>query len=228
MRRDPTTFVRDHYNTVAHRYDSLIQLPERVLFADGRRWAAGQARGDVLEVAVGTGRNLPHYRPGTSVTGIDLSQAMIDVARRRASASAADVQLHVADAQRLPFANATFDTVVATLALCSIPDDRAAVSEAARVLRPCGTLVLLEHVRSPLVSVRTAQRLLEPLLLRLEGDHLLREPDKGVVQAGLHLECLERSTLGIVLRLRARKTAGTDDATSTAPPSDSYQERNSP
>ena len=223
MKRDPTGFVRDHYNSVAHRYDSLIRLPERVLFADGRQWAAGQARGDVLELAVGTGRNLPHYRPGTSVTGIDLSEAMIDVARHQASTSAADVQLHVADAQGLPFADATFDTVVATLALCSIPDDRAAVSEAARVLRPGGTLVLLEHVRSPLVSVRTVQRLLEPLLWRLEGDHVLREPDKRVAQAGLHIELHERSKLGIVLRLQARKTnAGTAAAT----PADMHEERN--
>lgn len=220
MRRDPTGFVRDHYNSVAHRYDSLIRLPERVLFADGRQWAAGQAGGDVLEVAVGTGRNLPHYRPGTSVTGIDLSEAMIDLALRRASASAADVQLHVADAQHLPFADASFDTVVATLALCSIPNDAVALSEAARVLRPGGTLVLLEHVRSPSVGVRTVQRLLEPLLLRFEGDHLLREPDKRAVQAGLQVELLERSKLGIVLRLTARKRSAGDDDTMAATPAD--------
>lgn len=225
MRRDPTAFVRDHYDSVAHRYDSVIRLPERVLFADGRQWAAGRARGDVLEMAVGTGRNLPHYRPGTRVIGIDLSEAMIDVARRRASASAADVQLQVADAQHLPFADATFDTVVATLALCSIPDDGAAVSEAARVLRPGGTLVLLEHVRSPMASVRTVQRLLEPLLLRLEGDHLLRQPDEHVAQAGLRIDLLERSKLGIVLRLQARKTPDRDDGTAAATPTDSSQER---
>ena len=226
MTRDPTGSVRNHYDSVAHRYESLIRLPERVLFADGRQWVADRVSGDVLEVAVGTGRNLRHYRPGTSVTGIDLSEAMIEVARGRASASTADVQLQVADAQHLPFADASFDTVVATLALCSIPDDGAAVTEAARVLRPGGTLVLLEHVRSPSVSVRTVQRLLEPLLLRLEGDHLLREPDKRVAQAGLHVELLERSKLGIVLRLQARKTFGRDGGTAAATQANSYEERN--
>ena len=205
MRRDPTGFVRDHYDSVAHRYDRVIRIPERVLFADGRQWAAGQASGEVLEVAVGTGRNLPYYRPGTSVTGVDLSAAMIDVARRRAREGPAGIHLQVADAQHLPFADATFDTVVATLALCSIPNDEVAVAEAARVLRPGGRLVLLEHVRSPSVIVRTVQRLLDPVFLWLEGDHLLREPDKRVAKAGLQIELLERSKLGIVLRLQARK-----------------------
>lgn len=208
MNRDPTRFVRDHYDSVAHRYDRLVRLPERLLFAGGRPWAAGQADGDVLELAIGTGRNLPHYRARVSVTGVDVSAGMIEIARCRARESAAAVRLHVADAQQLPFADAVFDTVVATLALCSIPDDERAVAEAARVLRPGGKLVLLEHVRSPSPLIRTLQRLLDPLLLRLEGDHLLREPDKRVAQAGLHIDRLERSHLGIVLRLEASKSAG--------------------
>ncbi|MGI8537391.1 MAG: class I SAM-dependent methyltransferase [Mycobacteriales bacterium] len=204
-RPDPTTFVRDHYNQVAARYDAMIGLPERLLFADGRQWAVGHARGDVLEVAVGTGRNLAHYPPGARVTGIDLSEAMLDLARTRSAGSASPVELRVADAQQLPFGDSSFDTVLATLALCSIPDDAAATREMARVLRPGGTLVLLEHVRSPSRLVRSVQQLLEPLLLRLEGDHLLREPEKRVTEAGLRLDLVERSKLGIVLRLRARK-----------------------
>jgi ubiquinone/menaquinone biosynthesis C-methylase UbiE len=197
--------VRDHYNRVADRYDRVIRIPERLLFADGRQWAASLAQGRVLEVAAGTGRNLPHYRSGTRVTGLDLSSAMIEIARSRAEHAVAEVDLQVADAQNLPFPDAAFDTVVATLALCSIPDDAAAVAEMARVLRPGGTLVLVEHVRSPAAPVRAVQRLLDPPLRRLEGDHLLREPDKLVQRAGLHIDQLDRSKLGIVLRLRAHK-----------------------
>ena len=200
--------------------------PKRVLFADGRQWVADRASGDVLEVAVGTGRNLRHHRPGTIVTGVDLSKESVDIARRRASGSPACVRLHVADAQHLPFADATFDTVVATSALCSIPDDGAAVSEAARALRPGGALVLLEHVRSPLVSVRTVQRLLEALLWRLQGDRVLREPDERVAQAGLHVELLERSELGIVLRLQARKTPGRNGGRAPTTPAGSYEQKN--
>lgn len=208
VRPDPTRFVRDRYDSVARRYDRLIRVPERLLFGDGRRWAAGRADGDVLELAVGTGRNLPHYRAGVRVTGVDISAAMVEIARVRAGRSAAVVQLQVADAQQLPFEDAVFDTVVATLALCSIPDDARALSEAARVLRPGGRLVLLEHVRSPLAGVRAVQHALEPMMLRLEGDHLLREPETRTAQAGLRIDRLERSKLGIVLRLEASKERG--------------------
>lgn len=204
-KRDPTAFIRDHYDMAAGRYDTLIQVPERLLFADGRQWATSQTSGDVLEIAVGTGRNLPHYRAGTRVIGVDLSSGVIEIARERAAHASADVELQVADAQDLPFADASFDTVIATLALCSIPDDAAAVAEIARVLRPGGALVLLEHVRSPSPAVRAAQRLLEPMLLRLEGDHLLRQPEQHVERAGLLIDLLERSKLGIVLRLQAHK-----------------------
>ncbi len=118
----------------------------------------------------------------------------------------ADVRaLRVADAQHLPFADASFDVVVATLAFCSIPDDAAAMTEAARVLRPDGRLILLEHVGSPVLVVRAVQRLLAPLARRVEGDHLLRAPHLCVEAAGLHIDLLERSKLGIVMRLTAHK-----------------------
>jgi SAM-dependent methyltransferase len=90
--------------------------------------------------------------------------------------------------------------VVATLALCTIPDDRRAVAEAARVLRPGGQLLLLEHVRSPIFPVRALQSILNPLSVLLENDLLLREPLRHVEDAGLVVERLERSKWGIVER----------------------------
>jgi len=206
VRREPTAFAREHYDRVSGRYDRLIRVPERLLFGDGRPWAAGQAHGDVLEIAIGTGRNLPHYPADARLTGVDLSPGMLAIARRRADETMADVRaFRVADAQQLPFADASFDAVVATLAFCSIPDDTAAMTEAARVLRPGGTLILLEHVRSPVLVVRVAQRLLAPLAHRVEGDHLLRDPHRCVEAAGLQIALLERSKLGIVMRLTAHK-----------------------
>ena len=199
-----TERVRKLYDKSAARYDRKIAVPERLLFGSGRQWAAGHAAGRTLEVAAGTGRNLPYYGAVT-LTAVDLSAAMLDLAQQRAAALGRDVELSVADAQALPFDTAQFDTVVATLALCSIPDDRAGVAEMARVLKPGGRLVLLDHVRSPLAPVRAVQRVLEPLFLRLEADHLLREPKRRVAEAGLHIEQCERSKLGLVLRLAARK-----------------------
>jgi ubiquinone/menaquinone biosynthesis C-methylase UbiE len=116
-------------------------------------------------VAVGTGRNLAIYPADVRLTGIDLSPRMLDRARDRAAALGRDVELRVADAQDLPFADEVFDTVVCTLGLCSIPDERAAVREMHRVLRPGGRLLLLEHVRSPIRAVRIGQELVEPLFL---------------------------------------------------------------
>lgn len=197
--------VRRIYNESAAGYDRKIQIPERLLFGSGRQWATSLAAGRTLEVAAGTGRNLPHYDRHVALTAIDLSDQMLALARQRAATLGRDVDFHVADAQALPFDETSFDTVVATLALCSIPDDAEGVVEMARVLKRGGRLVLLEHVRSPLVAVRAAQRALQPLFLRLEADHLLREPERRVQEAGLIVEHCERSKLGLVLRLVARK-----------------------
>ena len=202
-----TDRVRGIYEQMAPRYDAMISVAERLLFADGRQWACGQAAGDVLEVAIGTGRNLSFYPADVNLVGIDLSPHMLDVARERAQTLSRPVELRVADAQQLPFAVATFDTVVATLTLCSIPDDALAVREMARVLRPGGHLILVDHVASPKPGVRRVQRLLEPLMVRFMGDHLLREPDVGVHEAGLVIDELARSKWGIVTRLVAHKNA---------------------
>jgi ubiquinone/menaquinone biosynthesis C-methylase UbiE len=204
---DQTARVRRIYEKTAGKYDRSIALFERLLFGGGRRWVCSQAAGEVLEVAVGTGRNLPHYPAEVRLTGIDLSPAMLALARQRARELGRAVELRVGDAQRLDFPDRRFDTVVFTLALCTIPDARRAVGEARRVLRPGGRLLLLEHVRSPRLPVRLVQRALDPLYVRLEADHLLREPLADVMAEGFVVERLERAKLGIVERLSARNPA---------------------
>jgi ubiquinone/menaquinone biosynthesis C-methylase UbiE len=205
MTADRTERVRRHYDRSAGSYDRIISWAEKVLFGGAREWVCSRARGEVLEIAVGTGRNLPFYPGDVRLTGIELSPRMLDVARRRSRELGRETDLRVGDAQNLPFLDASFNTVVATLALCTIPDDRRAVAEAARVLRPGGQLLLLEHVRSSVLPVRLLQRVLEPLTLLLDHDHLLREPLRYVEDAGLVVERLERSKWGIVERLAARK-----------------------
>ena len=200
-----TARVRRRYDTVAARYDGFIRWAEWLFFGDGRRWVCSRARGEVLELAIGTGRNLPFYPADVRLTGIELSPAMLAIARRRARALGREADLREGDAQALAFPDGQFDTVVFTLALCTIPDDRRAVAEAVRVLRPGGYLLALEHVRSPIRPVRAVQRLLEPLAVRCEADHLLREPLDHVRAAGLLVEHLERRKWGIVERLAARK-----------------------
>ena len=201
-----TQRVRSIYDKMADRYDGMIRLSERLFMGDGRRWVCSQARGDVLEIAVGTGRNLPFYPQEVRLTGVDLSPAMLAVARQHAQKLGRAVDLRVGNAQALDFPDASFDTVVCTLSLCTIPDDRRAVAEAMRVLRSGGRLLLLEHVRSPIAAVRILQRLLEPLFVRFWADHLLRDPLDYLASEGLELERVERSAWGIVERLSVRKS----------------------
>lgn len=207
MVTNETERARRHYDNLADRYDRLISAAEATLFGGGRQWVCTQASGAVLEIAVGTGRNFAYYPTDIRLTGIDISPAMLAVADQRAQELGRDVELRVGDAQALALPDARFDTVVATLALCSIPDARRAVAEARRVLRPGGRFLLLEHVRSPILPVRTAQRVLDPLFVRCCADHLLREPLDYLTTEGFIVERVERSKWGIVERIVARKPA---------------------
>jgi ubiquinone/menaquinone biosynthesis C-methylase UbiE len=211
-----TERVRRIQDKTAPRYDRKISFFERILFGGGREWVCSQAEGDVLEIAAGTARNLPFYPADVRITAIELSPEMLAIARKRAEEVGRPADLRLGDAQALDLPEESFDTVVCTLGLCTIPDHRRAVSEAARVLRPGGRLLLLEHVRSPAPIVRAAQRLLEPLTVRFEGDHLLREPLDALAAEGFEVECLERSKWGIVERVAARKPMGDDERTGSS------------
>jgi ubiquinone/menaquinone biosynthesis C-methylase UbiE len=203
-----TERVRRMQDKEAPRYDCQMGFFDRVLFAGGREWACAQARGEVLEIAFGTGRNLPHYPADVHLTAVELSPQMLKIATKRAQELARDVDLRIADAQALEFEDHSFDTVVITFGLCTIPDDRAAAAEAHRVLRPGGRLILLEHVRSPSLAIRAVQRMLDPLSVRFAADHLVRDPLDYLAGVGFEIETVQRLKRGIVERVVARKPDG--------------------
>lgn len=192
------------YEKDAPRYDRTMGFFERLLFRDARRWVCSQASGDVVEIAIGTGLNLPHYPEGVRLTGIELSPAMLERARERAAELGREVDLRVGDATALDLPDDSVDTAVSTFTLCTIPDARAAVGEVRRVLRPGGRFVFAEHVRSPAAPIRFGQRLLNPLAVRFQADHLLREPLEYLSEHGFRLESVERYSAGIVERGVAR------------------------
>ncbi|MET9817329.1 MULTISPECIES: class I SAM-dependent methyltransferase [unclassified Streptomyces] len=199
--------LRRYWDKHAGSYDRQMRYFDRTLFGESRTWVCSQATGDVLEVAIGTGLNLPLYPPGARLTGIEWSPKMLAIARRRAADLGRAADLREADAQALPFSDACFDTVVSTLSLCAIPDDRRAVAEMVRVLKPGGRLLLLDHVAASAWPVRAVQRLVEFVSVPLGGEHFRRRPLRHVEAAGLHIEQHDRFKLGIVERLAARKPA---------------------
>ncbi|MFJ4098408.1 class I SAM-dependent methyltransferase [Amycolatopsis japonica] len=194
-----------YWDGKSRNYDREMQFMDRKLFGDSRAWACGQATGEVLEVAVGTGLNLPLYPDGVTLTGIDLSDGMLTIARGRAERLGHPVTLRRADAHDLPFDADSFDTVVCTLGLCAIPDDGKALREMARVLRPGGRLILLDHIVSSSRPVRGLQWIVEKITVPMAGEHFLRRPSDKIGDLGLAVEQRERFKLGLVERLVARK-----------------------
>lgn len=198
---------RRYWDRSAATYDRPMMMLDRALFHDTRAWVCGQAEGQVLEVAVGTGLNLAHYPPAVALTGIDLSQAMLTLARDRSAAMGREITLQAGDAERLAFPDSSFDTVVCTFGLCAIPDARQAIAEMVRVLRPGGLLLLGDHVASSNTLVRGAQRLVEVVSVPVGGEHFRRRPVALLQAQGLAVHRQQRFALGLVERVAARKPA---------------------
>jgi ubiquinone/menaquinone biosynthesis C-methylase UbiE len=197
--------LRRYWDKHSRSYDKQMAFFDRMVFGDSRQWVCRQAAGDMLEVGVGTGLNLDSYPDGIAITGVDLSPEMLEHARRRAAASGRTVTLKVGDAHRLEFPDASFDTVVCTFALCAIPDERRAIAEMWRVLRPGGQLCLADHVVSTSAPARLLQRMLEVVTIPTGGEHFRRRPVLHVRDQGFVIEQQERFKLGIVERVVARK-----------------------
>lgn len=204
MRRSSGALI-GYWDRQAATYDRRSAGVERRLLADSRRWVCGRARGVTLEIAVGTGANLRHYPDEVDLTGVDWSAAMLHAARRQADLVHRAVRLHQADAAALPFPAATFDTVVSTFALCCVPDERAALAEALRVLRPGGRLVLADHVAASFWPLRALQHVVELVSVPLQGEHYTRRPLAALRGLGVVIEETERLTMGAIERVHARK-----------------------
>ncbi len=205
--KDRTARWQRYWDKHSGSYDKQMGFFDRHVFGDSRAWACGQAAGNVLEVAVGTGLNFEAYPDDITLTGIDWSDAMLDIARDRSSQLGRTATLQQADAHELPFDDASFDTVVCTFGLCAIPDHTRAITEMSRVLRPGGRLILVDHIESTSRAVRAVQRFLEIFTVPLGGEHFLRRPMNQVRAAGLEIDKVDRFKLGLVERLVAQKPA---------------------
>jgi len=204
-RETPTARQKRVWDKAAPSYDKQITFFERTWFAGGREWLGERARGRVLEVAIGTGLNLPHYPANATITGIELSPAMLAIARQRAIGLGRDVDLREGDAEHLPFDDASFDTVVCALSLCTIPNPDAALAEMRRVLGAGGRLLLLDHIGSTWPPIYAAQWLMEQITIRAAGEHFTRRQLPLVKAAGFQVVETERLKAGTVERIHAVK-----------------------
>jgi ubiquinone/menaquinone biosynthesis C-methylase UbiE len=170
----------------------LDRVMDNGVFRRVRREALAPVSGRVLEIGLGTGLNLPFY-PGSvhRIVGVDSNPGVARLAQRRAAEHDMEIEHHRLSAERLPFDSASFDTVVSTFTLCSIPDVQQALAEVRRVLRPEGEFVFLEHGLSPEPAVARWQRRLNPAW-KIVGDgcHLDRDTTGEVRRAGLTIERL--------------------------------------
>jgi ubiquinone/menaquinone biosynthesis C-methylase UbiE len=162
-----------------------------------RARVVAEAQGQVLEVGIGSGRNLPFYRRDVeSVLGVDPSEGLLAMARPHTAWTHFPVQLRQAAVEDLPVDDRAIDTVLMTWTLCSVADPVRALSEIRRVLRPGGSLLFVEHGRAPEPRLQRWQDRLTPVWRRLAGGcHLNRPIDQLVERSGLHLVELETGYL---------------------------------
>jgi ubiquinone/menaquinone biosynthesis C-methylase UbiE len=202
-----TIQTQSRYNRIAPVYDLMESIIERFAFRRWRERLWSQVDGNrVLEVGVGTGKNISHYPRGVQVTAVDLSDKMLERARRRVQELDIKVDLCLMDAQRLGFPDAAFDAAVATFVFCSVPDPVLGLQELGRAVRPGGQILLLEHVRVNKPVIGKLMDLLDPFVVRLMGPHINRRTVENVKKAGLEIEQVEELAPGGLVKLIVART----------------------
>ncbi len=191
---------------LAAMYDPLVAPLDSMGVRRWREWAVSAARGRTLELGVGTGLNLPHYRAAESVAAIDSDGASLRRALSRRNGNGESITLYQARAEALPFVDGTFDAVVGTLTFCSIGDPARALSEARRVLKSGGAFRLVEHVRADNQLMAGLQDLATPLWKEIAaGCHLNRDTRAAVEQAGFRVRAVHRRIGGLFIGIDAVK-----------------------
>ena len=180
-------------------YDPLGVAMERGWMGRRRERLLSGARGEVLEIGGGTGTNLPHYGGVDRVTVVEPDPFMRKRLGPKSRAARVPVEVSAAGAEALPFADGSFDTVVSTLVLCTVPDQESALREIRRVLRPDGRLLFIEHIRASGSMARWQDRI-EPLWKRLlAGCHPNRDTVATIERTGFEMQTLESFYPPVVL-----------------------------
>ncbi|MBA7708849.1 Demethylmenaquinone methyltransferase [subsurface metagenome] len=195
------------YDRASRNYDRMESFVERLFFRRFREQALSHARGDVLEVGVGTGKNLHYYPSELQVTAVDFSSGMLERAHEQKEYLGLDrVTLMKMDVEDLKFPDASFDTVISTFVFCTVPDPLKGLTEVYRVLRPGGKAVFLEHMKSrnPLVNLFLGLMNLysRPVL----GTSMLRRTQENITTSGFNIILVNHLLLDVVRLIVTEKT----------------------
>lgn len=182
-----TIRVKRKYDKASYTYDIMELFQEKLFYSRWRRMASRYLHGKTLEVGVGTGKNVKYYPKNASVIAIDISEKMLRKAASRAGELDLDVDFIVMDAQNLAFKEGVFDSTLATFVFCSVPDPIRGISELARVSKPDGTMVFLEHVRSSNRLLGVVMDLVNPLIRWLTGVNINRDTTRNIQKGGATL-----------------------------------------
>lgn len=190
------------YDRIAPWYDFLDAIPEHLFYRSWRRelWKNVSA-GRILEIGVGTGKNIGNYPPEAQVTAIDISAQMLEKAAARSTVRQdVSIELMVMDVRELNFNSGTFDSVVGSFVLTVLADPLPALKEIKRVLKPGGELILLDFVRSRHKTIALLQDLCAPLTLAVYQAHINRDPARIIERSGFQIT-LAKGMSGDVVRL---------------------------
>src|SRR5690625_3274236 len=179
-----TELIKKRYD----RISALFDVMDHMIRSSWRKSLLENLYGNVLEVGVGTGSNLPYYPENVHVTGIDFSPKMLAKAYKKIGESKAKVVLKEMDAQQMDFPDNTFDFVVSTCVFCSVPDPVKGLKEIRRVVKPEGKILMLEHMRSENSVAGILLDLVNPLTVRIMGANVNRNTIKNIEKAGLKIK----------------------------------------
>lgn len=212
MNDKETRLTQSRYDRQASLFDLTEAPSEFMVFGRVRRrlWGHVEA-GRLLEIGVGTGKNMPHYPAGARAVAIDLSPRMIRKAAAKARRLGREVDLVIADAQRLPFRDGAFDGAAATFVFCSVPDPVTGLEEVNRVVRAGGRIDLLEHVRARFPAAGWVMDRLNPVVVCVMGANINRDTVGNVSRAGIDIDEVESRGFGIIKLVRARHGSARGD-----------------
>ena len=186
MLNKKTQTVQKKYDRFSYFYDFLENTIEKNKFSNWRKNLLENLEGNILEIGVGTGKNLKYYNKNTKVTGIDLSLKMLNKAKQKLDKlKNKNITLKQMDAQNLKFKLNSFDYVVCTFVLCSVPDPVKVVKNMKKVCKTNGKILMLEHAKSKHFVIKVFQHIHNPITKTLFGFNVNRDTIGNIKKAGL-------------------------------------------